>query len=79
MACIDPRLFLPQDNVQTQKMSQLSRDPWAKREAWRKHPIFSYSYYYRNMFPGLGLGVTAFVAYCVWEKYAKKPASHGAH
>ena len=50
-------------------MTDLYRDPWAKREAWRKHPIFSMRYYVRHMFPGLGLGVTAFAVYCFWEKY----------
>ena len=54
-------------------MSQLYRDPWAKREAWRKHPIFSHGFYFRHMFPGLTLGVGAFVVYCAWEKLGKKP------
>ena len=40
-------------------MTDLYRDPWAKREAWRKHPIFSMRYYVRHMFPGLGLGAVA--------------------
>ncbi|PWN48558.1 hypothetical protein IE53DRAFT_389233 [Violaceomyces palustris] len=48
-------------------MSQLYRDPWAKREAWRKHPIFSYRYMVRNMFPGFGIGLGAFLAYCTFE------------
>ncbi|KAE8266428.1 hypothetical protein A4X09_0g5919 [Tilletia walkeri] len=39
------------------------RDPWAAREAWRKHPIFTNRFYIRNMFPGLGLGAAAFGIY----------------
>ncbi|RDB25338.1 hypothetical protein Hypma_007889 [Hypsizygus marmoreus] len=30
----------------------LFRDPWAKREAWRKHPVFSNRIMFRNLFPG---------------------------
>lgn len=37
------------------------RDPWAAREAWRRHPIFSMRFYARNMFPGLGWATGAFV------------------
>lgn len=60
-------------------MSELFHDRWAKREAWRKHPIFSMRYYVTHMFPGLTLGVTAFIAYCAWEKFGKKPVAHGSH
>ncbi|PWN23435.1 hypothetical protein BCV69DRAFT_297365 [Microstroma glucosiphilum] len=44
-------------------MSQLYRDPWAKREAWRKHPIFSHRFYMRNIFPGFGIALGAFTVY----------------
>ncbi|PWY98050.1 hypothetical protein BCV70DRAFT_165513 [Testicularia cyperi] len=44
-------------------MSQLYRDPWAKREAWRKHPVFSNRFMFRNIFPGFGLGLGAFAIY----------------
>ncbi|KAF7376183.1 NADH-ubiquinone oxidoreductase B12 subunit [Mycena sanguinolenta] len=27
------------------------RDPWAKREAWRKHPVFSNRAMFSNLFP----------------------------
>ena len=57
-------------------MPDIYRDPWAKREAWRKHPIFTNRFYLRHMFPGLTLGVSAFVVYCVWEKFSAKPAHH---
>lgn len=60
-------------------MSDLYRDPWAKREAWRNHPVFSKRFYLRNMFPGFGLGVSAFVAYVAWEKFVQKKAPHGEH
>ena len=44
---------------------QLYRDPWAKLEAWRKHPIFSRSTMLRSMFPGFGIAVVAFTAYVI--------------
>ncbi|KAK0523735.1 hypothetical protein OC834_001784 [Tilletia horrida] len=44
-------------------MPQRFRDPWAAREAWRKHPVFTNRFYIRNMFPGLGLGAAAFGIY----------------
>ena len=36
-------------------MSSMFRDPWEKREMWRKHPIFTQRFYARRMFPGLSL------------------------
>ncbi|KAJ7072287.1 NADH-ubiquinone oxidoreductase B12 subunit family-domain-containing protein [Mycena amicta] len=39
------------------------RDPWAKREAWRKHPVFSNRAMFTSMFPGLGIAIVAFSAY----------------
>ncbi|WFD44898.1 hypothetical protein MPSI1_003571 [Malassezia psittaci] len=53
-------------------MSGMYRDPWAKREAWRKHPVFSKLFYMRNMFPGLGLGSSAFVAYLIYEHFSAR-------
>lgn len=43
----------------------LFRDPWAKREAWRKSPIFSNRVMFRNLFPGFGIAVAAFTAYVI--------------
>ncbi|WFD39517.1 uncharacterized protein MJAP1_002495 [Malassezia japonica] len=58
-------------------MPELYRDPWAKREAWRKHPLFSMRYYARNMFPGLGLGATAFAIYLAYGMFKpQQPAHH---
>ena len=42
---------------------QLFRDPWAKREAWRRHPVFSNAAMIKNAFPGFGIAVVAFAAY----------------
>ena len=39
------------------------RDPWAKREAWRKHPVFSRRAMFSNLFPGFGVALVAFTAY----------------
>lgn len=44
-------------------MSSLYRDPWAKREAWRKHPVFSNRFMLRNMLPGFGIATVAFTIY----------------
>ncbi|SAM81814.1 uncharacterized protein UDID_03034 [Ustilago sp. UG-2017a] len=44
-------------------MPQLYRDPWAKREAWRKHRVFSHRFFARNIFPGFGIGLGAFAVY----------------
>lgn len=42
-------------------------DPWARREAWRKSPIFSNRAMFRSMFPGFGIAVVAFTAYVVFD------------
>jgi len=59
----------------------LYRDPWAKREAWRKHPVFKQSAMFRSMFPGFGIAAVAFTAYVVADNiYQKaKPEEHPAH
>ncbi|KDN49200.1 hypothetical protein K437DRAFT_255325 [Tilletiaria anomala UBC 951] len=44
-------------------MSQLYRDPWARSEAWRKHPVFSNRFLFRSFLPGFGLGTAAFALY----------------
>lgn len=51
-------------------------DPWARREAWRKHPIFSKSANVRSMFPGLGIATVAFIAYCGYEQMFLKNKHH---
>ncbi|KAK9899122.1 hypothetical protein P389DRAFT_141237, partial [Cystobasidium minutum MCA 4210] len=43
-------------------------DPWAKREAWRKHPIFSNRAMFSNLFPGFGIALVAFTAYVVVDQ-----------
>ena len=43
----------------------LYRDPWAKRDAWRKHPVFSRSKMFAGLFPGFGIGLAAFTLYVV--------------
>jgi len=64
----------------------LYRDPWAKREAWRKSPIFSNRAYLRNLFPGFGIGLGAFIAYVIVDetilkrRAASQPShGHGEH
>jgi NADH dehydrogenase (ubiquinone) 1 beta subcomplex subunit 3 len=43
------------------------RDAWAKRDAWRKHPVFARSAMVRSMFPGFGIGLAAFTAYVAYD------------
>lgn len=50
-------------------MPLLYRDPWAKREAWRKHPMFSNASYLRQLFPGFGIAVVAFTGYVLWDNW----------
>lgn len=61
-------------------MPLLYRDPWAKREAWRKHPIFSNMNQLRQLFPGFGIAVVAFTAYVAWDNWkAPKKEHEDAH
>ncbi|KAJ7188190.1 NADH-ubiquinone oxidoreductase B12 subunit family-domain-containing protein [Mycena filopes] len=59
------------------------RDPWANREAWRKHPVFSNRAMFANLFPGLGIAIVAFSAYVLADNlYLSKPKpeiSHESH
>ena len=56
----------------------LFRDPWAKREAWRKSPVFSNRVMFRNIFPGFGIAVVAFTAYVAVDNlYLSKLESKG--
>ncbi|KAM0755945.1 hypothetical protein T439DRAFT_320642 [Meredithblackwellia eburnea MCA 4105] len=52
------------------------RDPWAKREAWRKSPIFSNKAMFRNLFPGFGIAVVTFSAYLAYESFTTPAHSH---
>jgi len=57
----------------------LFRDPWAKREAWRKHPVFANRTMFRGLLPGFGTAVVAFTAYVVLDNVylsANKKDSH---
>ncbi|KAJ7218026.1 NADH-ubiquinone oxidoreductase B12 subunit family-domain-containing protein, partial [Mycena pura] len=45
------------------------RDPWAKREAWRNHPVFSNRAMFTSMFPGLGIAIVAFSAYVLVDNF----------
>ncbi|VDB95210.1 unnamed protein product [Peniophora sp. CBMAI 1063] len=42
---------------------QLYSDPWAKRNAWRRNPVFSKRQMFANLFPGFGIAVVAFTTY----------------
>ncbi len=58
------------------EMPLLYRDPWAKREAWRKHPVFSTASQLRQLFPGFGIAVVAFTAYVVWDNWKLSKKEH---
>ncbi|KAI9605017.1 hypothetical protein H4Q26_002988 [Puccinia striiformis f. sp. tritici PST-130] len=51
------------------------RDPWAKREAWRKHPVFDRRTQIRNMFPGFGIALIAFSGYVAWDNLSSPNSS----
>ena len=55
---------------------QLFRDPWAKREAWRSHPVFSRRQMFARAFPGFGVAVVAFTAYVIADNLMTKGKSH---
>jgi NADH dehydrogenase (ubiquinone) 1 beta subcomplex subunit 3 len=55
------------------------RDPWAKREAWRKSPVFSNRIMFRNFFPGFGIAVVAFTAYVIADNIYLKTQSSDSH
>ncbi|KAI0786674.1 NADH dehydrogenase 1 beta subcomplex subunit 3 [Abortiporus biennis] len=55
------------------------RDPWAKREAWRKHPVFSKRAMLGSMFPGFGVAVVAFTAYVVYDNLVGNASESSKH
>lgn len=55
------------------KKSFVSKDPWARFEAWRYHPAINKHANIRRMFPGLAWGIGAFVVACAVEKIFEKP------
>lgn len=57
----------------------LFRDPWARREAWRKHSVFSNRAMFRNLFPGFGIAVVAFTAYVVADNIYISQIDQPAH
>ncbi|KAI9032702.1 NADH-ubiquinone oxidoreductase B12 subunit family-domain-containing protein [Phycomyces blakesleeanus] len=69
---MSPKLSHNEANVGT----PVYHDPWAKREAWRKHPIFSKTAGLRTLFPGLGIATVAFAAYCGYEAVFLKDKKH---
>ena len=54
------------------------KDPWGKREAWRRHPVFANRAMFKNMFPGFGIAVVAFSAYVIGDNLigSSKEGSH---
>ncbi|GAA5797001.1 NADH-ubiquinone oxidoreductase B12 subunit family-domain-containing protein [Helicostylum pulchrum] len=67
--------MLNKSHVETQ-VKTVYHDPWARREAWRKSPIFSKTSNIRTMFPGLGIATVAFAAYCTYEHFVLDKKSH---
>jgi len=57
------------------------RDPWRKREAWRKTPeYFSKTAMFRQMFPGFGIALVAFTGYVIFDNmYTKTHAKDDHH
>ncbi|KAH8922427.1 hypothetical protein BT69DRAFT_1282293 [Atractiella rhizophila] len=42
-------------------------DPWARANAWRKHPVFNRRAMMSQVFPGFGLGLGAFAIYVAYD------------
>jgi NADH dehydrogenase (ubiquinone) 1 beta subcomplex subunit 3 len=57
----------------------LFRDPWAKAEAWRRHPVFSSRAMFRNLFPGFGIAVVAFTGYVMFDNMYSELRAVQAH
>ncbi|KAG0169386.1 hypothetical protein DFQ28_003694 [Apophysomyces sp. BC1034] len=68
--------MLNKSHTELQQRTPVYRDPWAKREAWRKHPLFSKTSNFKTMFPGLGIATVAFTAYCGFEYFFLKDKKH---
>ena len=49
------------------------KDPWARFEAWRYAPEINKRANVRRMFPGLGLGIAAFLTLTAIEEFYWKP------
>ncbi|PNH08414.1 hypothetical protein TSOC_005023 [Tetrabaena socialis] len=47
---------------------------WERYEAWRHHPLLQFNK--RTAFPGLGLGVAAFLAFVAYDKSQPKEDHH---
>jgi NADH dehydrogenase (ubiquinone) 1 beta subcomplex subunit 3 len=57
----------------------LFRDAWAKREAWRKHPVFARTTMVRSAFPGFGIGLVAFAGFVVVDNVLGIGKKHDDH
>jgi NADH dehydrogenase (ubiquinone) 1 beta subcomplex subunit 3 len=47
-------------------------DSWAKRDVWRRNPVFSNRAMFSNLFPGFGIAVVAFSVYVLTENVLGK-------
>jgi len=57
-----------------------------KREAWRKHPVFSNRNMFRNLLPGFGTAAVAFTIYVLYDnlvlntkRAAEETEEHAGH
>ena len=64
----------------TPKPGQVIKDPWARFEAWRNHPMFNSKRNMLNFIPGFTWGLGAFIVAITIEKILeKKEDSHAPH
>jgi NADH dehydrogenase (ubiquinone) 1 beta subcomplex subunit 3 len=47
---------------------------WQRYEAWRHHPLLQFRV--RNAFPGLGIGIAAFLAFVAYDRSQPKDDHH---
>ncbi|KAI9294777.1 hypothetical protein K502DRAFT_324671 [Neoconidiobolus thromboides FSU 785] len=68
---------MAEPSPKTNNTSQIyNRDPWARREAFRKSPFFSRANTIRGLFPGFGIASVAFAIYCGAEALFSKKEEH---
>ncbi|CAG8702474.1 25614_t:CDS:2 [Racocetra persica] len=57
-------------------MPEKIRDPWARREAWRNQPPFTFRHSIRHLWPGFTWGLGAFAIYLAYDTFFTRDNHH---
>ncbi|CAG8530913.1 13011_t:CDS:2 [Dentiscutata erythropus] len=57
-------------------MPEKLRDPWARREAWRNQPPFTFRHSIRHIWPGFTWGLGAFAIYLAYDTLFVRDSHH---